>query len=178
MTLLTLALVVILAGSVRAHGDMQNTFPKDGATLKKPADHVMIDFTEPPTENAAVRVIDGCGTDVSDEIYTTDKTLHVLLDEGQPGEWSVTYRVISAEDGHKTTGNFSFTVRGSADCSSEGESTDDTETIGPGDGSNEQAAPDTDPTADEGSSVPMVAILVGGLALVGIAALVRMRSGS
>lgn len=165
-----------------AHGDIESTFPERGASIKKPTDHVMINFTEAPTDNASVRVVDGCGTDLVDEVYVTDRTLHVLLDDGQPGRWEVTYRVISAEDGHKTNGTFPFRVRGSADCSSDGDNgndTDaDTETIAPGDDGDDQAAPDTNPTSDSGGSLPLVAIFVGGLALIGIAALVRLRSGS
>lgn len=166
---------VLIPGTAAAHGDMEETFPKDGATLKKPADHVMITFSEAPTKNTSVRVIDGCGVDVVDETYITDKTLHVLLTEGQPGSWLAAYRVISAEDGHKTAGNFSFTVKGVADCSEE--EPEPGETIAPDPPSEEQAAPDTSDTSDEGSSIPIVALLVGGAALVGIAALVRLRSG-
>lgn len=169
----------VLSAPAGAHGDIESTSPKKGATLKEPTDHVLINFTEAPTDNASVQVIDGCGTDLTTDVFVTQRTLHVLLDDGQPGRWQVAYRVISAEDGHKTNGSFNFKVRGTADCDGDVEEPDDGgETIGPDDGSGEQAAPDAEPTSDQGNSLPLVAIFVGGLALIGIAALVRMRSGS
>lgn len=168
----------VLSAPASAHGDIESTSPKRGATLKEPTDHVLINFTEAPTDNASVQVIDGCGTDLTQDVFVTQRTLHVLLDEGQPGRWQVAYRVISAEDGHKTNGSFNFKVRGQADCGGGEEEPDvDSETIGPDDGSGEQAAPDGGPASDQKSNLPLVAIFVGGLALIGIAALVRLRSG-
>lgn len=174
-----LGLSAVLASPAAAHGDLVTSKPEAGATVKKPVDHIIINLTETPTENANVSVIDGCGVDLFDELFVTEKSLHVLLeDDGQPGEWQVSYRVISAEDGHKTNDSYSFTVKGQADCSDpeEPQDGDDVDDEGENEGDDGAAAPPAGPASDEGGSLPIIAVIIGGLALIGIAVLVRMRS--
>lgn len=193
--LLVGAALLLVAGAApgAAHSDLEDTFPKIDSSVQGPLDHIMLNFTEAPTEDTSIQVLDGCGDDVVEETYITGRTLHVLLEPGPHGngKWEVAFRVISAEDGHKINGDYSFKVKGKTDCSApdpgaddEGEPADpvgnddegDDDTEGPS-GSDEQAAPGPN-TSDEGASLPILPLVIGGIALVGIAALVRMRSST
>lgn len=172
---LVLFFVVLLSPIAGAHGERVSTRPADGAILNGVLDHVRINLTETPSDRASVTVLDGCGVDVVDEIFTTQKTLHVLLDRGEPGEWSVAYKVVSKEDGHKTGDTFGFSVKGLADCS-EPEEPDPT-------APDDTVAPDTGPGAggasgpvSEDQSLPVVPIIAGTLVLLGLALAVRSAS--
>lgn len=166
------------AGPAFAHGDIQRIRPEPESVLGKAPDHIRITYTEAPTENNRISVTDGCGTDVLAEKYVQGRTLHVFLREGEPGNFDVSYAVISAVDGHKTNGDFSFTVRGEADCSepsAEPEPPEDDADNEGGEDEDSAAQPGTSPTSGEGSSgIPVAVVAVGVLALIGIAFLVRM----
>lgn len=175
------AIILLLSPAAYAHGELVTTNPKDGATVKKSPDHIMVNLTETPSDRASVTVTDGCNRDVVDEIYTQQKTLHVLLNKGRPGNWVVDYKVISKEDGHKTASAFSFSVKGEVDCSAVSDHDDRKETSA-ADPSDDIAAPDTGPDADtptpEETSLPVVLIAVGVVALIGIAIVVRTSSSN
>ncbi len=165
--------VVLLSPIAGAHGERVSTRPADGAILDGVLDQVRIDLTETPSDRASVTVLDGCGVDVVDEIFTMQKTLQVQLDRGQPGEWSVAYKVVSKEDGHKTGDTFGFSVEGLADCSEPEDPAAPDETI----------APDTGPGASgasgpvsEDQSLPVVPIIAGTLVLLVLALAVRSAS--
>ncbi len=83
----------------------------------------------------------------------------------------MTYRVISAEDGHFTRGEFAFRVAGKRDCAA-----DEIGTPGPratfGDGA---AADDRTPPTEPGG-VPVVPVLLGGGAILVLAVAVRLFS--
>lgn len=167
---------MVIAGPAAAHGDLVSTVPAEGEKLDEPTDHIIVELTETPQANASVQVTDGCNVDLTDEVFVTDKQLHVLLNDGQPGTWDVSYRIISAEDGHKTTGGFAFKVKGAAECSdpAPSEEPQPTESAPPND---DVDARDQDPASDESGGLPIFPLVIGGAALIGIAALVRMRSG-
>lgn len=172
---MALLCVVVLPSVAGAHGERVSTRPEDGAVVRRPPDHVRINLTETPSERTSVVVLDGCEVDLVDEVFTTQKTLHVLLDRGQPGEWSVDYKVVSKEDGHKTGDIFTFTVEGEADCREEEEKdpTDPDDTVAPDTG------PDTGdasgPVADD-SSLPIVPLILGSVVLLGLAFAIRSVS--
>ena len=175
---LTVASLLLFPSSALAHGERVTTRPEEGATQKKAPDHVMVSLTEAPSDRNSVSVLDGCQRDIVDEVYTQGKTLHVLLDKGQPGEWLVDYKVISKEDGHKTADAFVFSVAGEADCSA----TQDPETPEEKDVTDpdETAAPDTGPdgsssTSDE-TSLPIVPIAIGVVVLLALAFGARVAS--
>ena len=162
-----------LAAPAWAHGDIERLRPEPEQVKAKAPDHVMLTFTEAPTKDARVAVNDGCGREMTREKYVQGKTLHVFLNKGQPGEWNVSYNVISAVDGHKTNGEYSFTVTGEPDCSEP--EPDASETVAePTDGTDAAADPDTTPTSDDSGGIPIAVVGIGVLALVGIAFLVRM----
>lgn len=175
-----LVTVILLLPTVEAlaHGDIQRRLPSEGATRKRPPGHVLIEFTEAPTEDSVIRVMDGCGRDVVSEQYVEGRTKHVFLRRGraQPGEWEVSYRVISAEDGHLTRGSYNFTVRGDTDCTEpepEPEPAEDPNEDGNG---GPDAASGERPGPDEGDGFPVVPVTLGAVGIVGLAALARILS--
>lgn len=174
VALVTCALCA-LAAPAWAHGDIERLRPEPEQVKTKAPDHVMLTFTEAPTKDARVAVNDGCGREMTREKYVQGRTLHVFLEKGQPGRWQVSYNVISAIDGHKTNGQYSFTVEGEADCSEPEPEPDASETVDEPSGDSDTAsAPDTTPTSDGSGGIPVAVVAVGVLALVGIAFLVRM----
>jgi methionine-rich copper-binding protein CopC len=168
------AVLLGLSTPALAHGDLESSKPEAGSTIKKSIDTVTLTFTEEPLEDARVRVFDGCRQDIVDLTHVVDRTMHILLThKGEPGKWKVEFKVVSAVDGHESEGSFGFTVKGKADCS-EGEEPSPGETAGPGAGADDDAARDAEPTSDQGSDFPMIAVLIGALALIGIAVLAKV----
>lgn len=154
-----------------AHGEIQGTDPQPLSTVRRSPRSVAVTFTEAPTAQAVLEVTDGCKRDVARSVDVTDATATARLASGEPGKWKVSYRVISALDGHLTRGGYTFTVAGKKDCTPDKKPTDN-----PGDGPT-QAAPPKDEEEPEGSSAPVVPIALGAIALVAVALIVR-RSGS
>ncbi len=158
--------------AARAHGDLSATVPEKGSTLRKPIKHLAITFTQAPTTDAVIRVTDGCRRNVVDRVDLEDRVAHVYLRAPQPGKWSVSYRVVSSVDGHESHDRYALTVKGKADCSSEGGDA--------GDGGNDSgpdAAGDEGPvTEDDGSSFPVVPVALGTVAVLGLAFVVRRTS--
>ena len=142
-----------------AHGDLQGTTPEDGATLGSRPKEVAIVFTEPPTNDSRFEVLDGCGDDVFAGESGQGAERRLAVDGGEPGKWKVTYRVISAEDGHFSKGGFGFRVEGRRDCSED--------RVGnPGPRETSDVDPDDDLASDEEASFPVVPILLAGGAVI------------
>ncbi len=160
-----------LAGPAGAHGDIQATDPEELATVRRPPRSVAITFSEAPTAQAVLNVRDGCRREVTQGVDIAGATATARVAVGQPGRWRVSYRVISALDGHLTRGGYTFTVAGKRDCTPDDDPTDD-----PGDGPT-QAAPPNDEDEPDGSGAPVVPIALGAVALIAVALIVR-RSGS
>ncbi|MDQ3913715.1 MAG: copper resistance protein CopC [Actinomycetota bacterium] len=160
----------VLAGPAGAHGDIQATDPEELATVRRPPRSVAITFSEAPTAQAALNVRDGCRREVTQGVDITGATATARVAIGQPGRWRVSYRVISALDGHETKGIYTFTVAGRKDCTP-GEPTATATPDGPG------AAPTPQGDDAAGSSAPVVPIAFGALAVVVLAFIVR-RSGT
>ena len=171
----TACLVLALwASPAGAHGDLQSTIPEKGSKLEKVPDHLIINFTEAPTKQSLVSVKDGCKDEVVDELQFDGNVAHVFLSKGQPGKWKVSYKVVSAIDGHRTNGSYSLDVTGQADCSANnGGSDPDDKGAGPGPNA---ADPDNGEDGDE-SSFPVVPVVIGSLGLVALALVARRLSG-
>lgn len=169
---LTVLGVTTLAAPAGAHGEIQGTDPEPQSRVRRAPRSVAVTFTEAPTAQAVLKVTDGCKRDVGQGVDVTDATATVQVATGQPGKWKVSYRVISALDGHLTRGGYTFTVAGKRDCTPDEKPTDD-----PGDGSTEAAPPEEDVDEPGGSGAPVVPIALGAAALIAIALVVR-RSGS
>ena len=163
--------IVSLAGPAAAHGDIQATDPEELAALRRAPRSVAITFTEAPTTQAVLKVSDGCKRDVTQGIEVANATATARVAVGQPGRWRVSYRVISALDGHESKGFYTFTVAGRKDCTPD----EPPATQTPGGA----AAATTTPEGEDltGSGAPVVPIAFGALAVIVLAFIVR-RSGT
>jgi methionine-rich copper-binding protein CopC len=146
----------------RAHAERSASTPKEGATVGAAPASLRITFTEPPTGNAVVQVLDGCERDVVADVEVQNFEITADLSAGQPGTWTVQSNVISAVDGHNTRDRWTFGVRGEPDCTATGDD-------GPAAG---------DETEDEGGGGAMLLIALGGgmIVLVAVALVLRGRS--
>ncbi|HWC13381.1 MAG TPA: copper resistance CopC family protein [Actinomycetota bacterium] len=141
--------LVAMSGPAVAHGDLQSTDPERGTAVERPPKSVRITFTEAPTDDGRFEVLDGCGDDVFASLDRRRGDVELQVKEGESGRWTVTYRVISAVDGHATRGNFSFKVRGVKHC--------DRAEPGP----TEDVAQPPPPVGEEPEGFPIVPVLIG-----------------
>ena len=159
-----------LAGAAVAHGGLQASTPQDGARVKTVPSRVTMTFSEVPSKDSVMKVVDGCRRDVVASTSVGGNQLVGAIGDAQPGNWKATYRVISAEDGHLTRGKLSFTVAGKKDCNPEEEEEPSDEPSDPGDGGT------ATPTPDDDSSFPVVPVAVGAAGLVIVGLVVRRVS--
>lgn len=161
-----------------AHGDISSSIPKADETLKKAPDHLIINFTEPPAKSSVVLVKDGCGTQIADSVDFEDRVAHVFTEDGQPGKWKISYKVLSTADGHKSSGSYGFTVDGKKDCTADDNSGGNGNGGtgaggGTGGGTNPQAGGNG---GDEGS-FPVVPVAIGSVGVIGLALVARRLAG-
>jgi methionine-rich copper-binding protein CopC len=167
------AVGLLTAGSpAYAHGDIQASDPAPRSTVRRAPKSVAITFTEAPTAQAVLEVTDGCKREVGQGVDVAEATATVRVGDAQPGRWQVSYRVISAVDGHLTRGGYAFTVAGEKDCTPDEKPAKD-----PGDDPTRAAPPIDEEDEPEGSGAPVVPIAIGAVALIAVALIVR-RSGS
>jgi len=177
------------AGTALAHGETVKTDPKNKAEVAMP-NLVSVTLTEPPTPDSRISITDGCGQEVASNISVKDETLRAAVGDAQPGRWRAAYSVISAVDGHLTEDDWSFTVEGAASCGGGGgDEAEPTETPPDEDGAETDAdddapveddgarAADTDPASDsDDGGFPVLPVVIGAVAVVGLAALVRAKT--
>ena len=175
LLLATCMLLLLGSGTALAHGELGKTIPEADSKLNKAPDHLIINFTEPPTKNSVVKVKDGCGDEITDSVSISDNVAHVFTDEGRPGKWKVSYEVVSAADGHKTDGGYGFTVTGKKDCSPEEPKNNDGENGNGGSGPGPQANDGGD--GDDGSSFPVVPVVIGRVGVIALALVARRLAG-
>jgi copper resistance protein C len=174
--LVATCLLVLVVGSrfAHAHGEIESTEPAADATVSKIPKRVSITFTETPSKDGVLKVVDGCRKRVVDRLVLNGTTMSaVVTSSARPGRWKVSYDIISAEDGHPTSGSFIFKVAGKRDCnaaqaspspSSDTEIAPNTGLISPGPG-------------DDGGGFPVVPVAIGAGVLVLGALAVRIFSG-
>lgn len=152
--------VTLVPTAVWAHGDVTTSAPAPGDRVDEPPAEISISFTEPPTKDGRYSVLDGCGAEVLSGVEGkgTEKTL--VVSGGSAGKWKVSYNVISATDGHRSSDSYSFTVAGKKECEPE---TDESPSIG-------DAAPPVSPD-DDPASFPMVPVAIGAAIVAGAIAL-------
>jgi methionine-rich copper-binding protein CopC len=146
------ACLLAVAAPAWGHGREVKTDPKRNAELRRPPAAVTIELTEAATDEAVVKVTDGCNWNVAAHIAVSEETITAHLERGRPGEYHVDWSVVSAVDGHPTKGAFSFSVEGKPDCSSGGggNTGDDAGAAGGGGG----AAPPSDEEIPASRSCP------------------------
>lgn len=164
--------LLVLPGVASAHGDLQGTSPSDGATVGKVPTEITVTLTEAPTKGAEARATDGCKKKAPAAVSVNGNDIVLSLGGGQPGRWKVSYRAVSAVDGHQTRGSFGFTVSGKKDCSTASDPGDPEDDVDAGD---DPGIIDNPNPPDEGTSW-LVWVGAGTLILVAAAFVVR-RSG-
>lgn len=108
--LLGAALLGVGAGAVSAHAGLVSSTPANGAVVTS-AETLTLVFTEAPDPSlSSVRLTDNGGTSLTLGPAVADgQTLTVPVVAPVPeGIYTVTWRVVSTEDGHVTAGSFSF----------------------------------------------------------------------
>jgi copper transport protein len=98
-----------------AHADLVASSPPASASLLEPPDELRLTFSEPiDPELAYVDLLDasqqrvaGLGAPTATD---ADRAVVVRLPDLAPGTYTVTYQVVSAVDGHATTGIFAFVI--------------------------------------------------------------------
>jgi methionine-rich copper-binding protein CopC len=175
------AIVWLSMTAAWAHGDIVKTDPKKNAQVALPQ-VVSVTLAEAPVPQSKLAITDGCGRDVTEEVLVQDETMQASIRDAQPGKWTATIRAVSAVDGHQTEDDWSFTVEGTADCdgdTEEVEATDDSSPEPAESTHDETAAGDdtsTNTSDSEEGSFPVLPVIIGGVALVAVAAAVRAKS--
>jgi methionine-rich copper-binding protein CopC len=176
------AILCLSMGAAWAHGDIVKTDPRKNARVALP-EVVSVTLSEAPVPQSRLEITDGCGRDVTEEVAVHGEVLEATIGDAQPGKWTAAIHAVSAVDGHETEEDWSFTVEGTADCDGETK-----ETVPTGDSSPEPTESDdatssaagddstTNTSDSDESSFPVVPLVVGGVALVAVAAAVRAKS--
>jgi copper transport protein len=118
-----LAALAVLAGvwllasgpAAAAHGTLQSSEPAGGSSLERAPSAVTLRFTERPDPGlSTVRVLDSGGRVVAggpaQPAPGRPEELRVPVAELPAGAYTVTWRIVSAVDGHRTDGVFGFGV--------------------------------------------------------------------
>ena len=105
----------LAATAAFAHASLESSDPSNGELLETAPDHISMTFTEPPDLSlTTIGVLDDTGTPVPtgppELVPGSDRELRVRLDPVPDGVYTVTWRTVSATDGHVTSNAFSFRV--------------------------------------------------------------------
>lgn len=119
----TALLLVILGGllgvgSVQAHADYLRSEPGAGAVVATPPARVEIWFTQDMFRRAGANWIrvtgsDGAEVQVGEAVIDDDDRRHLMValrPDLDPGEYTVTWHTLSAEDGDEEEKSFTFTL--------------------------------------------------------------------
>ena len=119
---LLLLLMLVLPSLASAHAELVRSIPEAGAVLAAAPATVTTVFSGPVgPDGSAIAVVDATGASVTDGPARldpndgSDQTLVVALKPGLgAGPYTVRWTSISAEDGDKEEGTFTFTIRGTS----------------------------------------------------------------
>jgi methionine-rich copper-binding protein CopC len=156
-----------------AHGELVSSIPDGGSVVRRIPESVSVALTEPPAPGTTVNVSDGCNQNVAAVARAGVEGLEIEIGRAEPGPWKVRFHVVSALDGHSTTGDFAFRVRGKAECpKGMGAGTDpDTQLTG---GADPQAGSEF---PEDGLDFPVIPFVIGSVMIVAIALLLRRAAG-
>ena len=126
-TAMVFLLSVLMAPTASAHADLQVSTPEDGESLEIAPEEIRLTFSEELFEELVeISILDAAG-----DLYSTievEQTPPPGTDvifpwptQTPPGEYSIAYRVVSA-DGHPVTGTISFSYAATAPQSSPSDS--------------------------------------------------------
>jgi copper transport protein len=107
--------VLAVPASAAAHSALLRSDPADGARLDEAPAEVLLEFSEPPDPDLSrVELFDAEGDRLDVGEPTPDPAdaavVRVSLPQLDDGVYTVSWRALSAVDGHVTTGAFSFGV--------------------------------------------------------------------
>jgi copper transport protein len=110
-----LALALLLPAAARAHALPQSSSPAERTSVGQPPRAVSITFTQRPDRSlSSIAVLDGSGRRVDRGPLRTaaadPRTLRVTVRPLRRGLYTVSWRVLSAADGHVASGTFAFGV--------------------------------------------------------------------
>lgn len=114
---LSLGLVVAgaLWGAALAHAKLVSTDPKAGGVAAGQPGSIDLNFSEAVSGKLTQAVVsDASGKAVasSSMLDKSGKTMMVMFKTPLPaGDYKVTWRAVSSDDGHPSTGAYSFTVK-------------------------------------------------------------------
>ena len=108
-------LLVLAAAPAGAHALLRGSQPAGGASLDKAPEQVTLSFTEPPDlVLSSVHVLDSSGRAVEQgrakAVAGRPLALEVPVSKLGDGSYTVSWRVVSRQDGHLTAGAFAFGV--------------------------------------------------------------------
>ncbi|HET7929504.1 MAG TPA: copper resistance protein CopC [Actinomycetota bacterium] len=115
VTLVAAIWLGVTATAALAHASLESSDPSNGELLDTAPDHIALTFTEPPDLSlTTIGVLDDTGAPVPtgppELAPGSDREVHVGLDPVPDGVYTVTWRTVSATDGHVTSNAFSFGV--------------------------------------------------------------------
>ena len=98
-----------------AHASLESSDPTNGELLDRTPDQITLTFTEPPDLSLTiVSVLDASGapmpTGPPERASGSNREIRVRVDPLPDGVYTVTWRTVSATDGHVTASAFSFGV--------------------------------------------------------------------
>ena len=149
-------LSVLMAPTASAHADLQVSTPEDGESLEIAPEEIRLTFSEELFEELVeISILDATG-----DLYSTievEQTPPPGTDvifpwptQAPPGEYSIAYRVVSA-DGHPVTGTISFSYAATAPQSSPSDSAPQSS---PSDSAPEPTPSDSAPSAESSTPAP------------------------
>ena len=105
----------LAATAAFAHASLESSDPSNGELLETAPDRISLTFTEPPDLSlTTIGVLDDAGAPVPtgppERAPGSDFEVRVRLDPVPDGVYTVTWRTVSATDGHVTSNAFSFGV--------------------------------------------------------------------
>ena len=173
-------LSVLMAPTGSAHADLQVSTPEDGESLRGAPEKIRLTFSEELFEELVeISILDAAG-----DLYSTIKVeqtpppgtdvIFPWPPQTPPGEYSIAYRVVSA-DGHPVTGTISFSYAATTPEPSSSDSTPSAQSSTPA-SSPTASAPSASPTnesstsssTDSSSGTPLV--VLGVVLLLGVIA--------
>jgi methionine-rich copper-binding protein CopC len=112
---MALAFAVILPDTARAHAYPDHADPKVGSTVTSSPERVRVWFDsalEPAFSSIMVHAADGAMVDKRDgRVDQSDPSLlEVSVPSLPPGKYRVYWSVV-ARDGHRTSGDYTFTIK-------------------------------------------------------------------
>ncbi len=112
---LAIAAAALLPATASAHALPQSAVPAEGTAVQQAPTSVLITFGEnPDPQLSSITVVDGSGRNVDAGPTTTVPGKPLELEVGlkplAKGVYTVTWRTVSAVDGHLATGSYAFGV--------------------------------------------------------------------